>query len=185
MNTVQRSPRRTGASEDSASSANSPMMLMPSFSACSSRKEPVPAAQASFMAKSTTTPSSRLMNLESCPPISKMVSGIAVDVLAADEGGARLVGGDLVVDGVGADELADEFPAGAGGGDAQDLEPVAHLVVDLGQAAVDHLDRPAFGLDVDLLDHLAVARRAAPGWWTPSRCRCPGRRSTLPSAGNS
>ena len=49
-------------------------MLMPSFSACSSRNEPVPAAQASFMAKSTTTPFSMEMNLESCPPISKMVS---------------------------------------------------------------------------------------------------------------
>ena len=74
MNTVQRSPRRIGAGELSASCANSPMMLMPSFSACSSRNEPVPAAQASFMAKSTTTPSCRLMNLLSWPPISKIVS---------------------------------------------------------------------------------------------------------------
>ncbi len=49
-------------------------MLMPSFSACSSRNEPVPAAQASFIAKSTTMPSCRLMNLLSWPPISKIVS---------------------------------------------------------------------------------------------------------------
>ena len=49
-------------------------MLMPSFSARSSRKEPVPAAQASFMVKSTTMPSCRLMNLLSWPPISKIVS---------------------------------------------------------------------------------------------------------------
>ena len=74
MNTVQRSPRRMGADEPSASSANSPTMLMPSFSACSSRNEPVPAAHASFMAKSTTMPSCRLMNLLSWPPISKIVS---------------------------------------------------------------------------------------------------------------
>ena len=102
---------------DSASSANSPMMLMPSFSACSSRNEPVPAAQASFMAKSTTMPSCRLMNLESWPPISKIVSHLLAD-LAADEVGAGLVGGDLVGDDVGADELADELAAGAGGAHA-------------------------------------------------------------------
>ena len=34
----------------------------------------MPAAQASFMAKSTTTPFSIEMNFESCPPISKIVS---------------------------------------------------------------------------------------------------------------
>ena len=34
----------------------------------------MPAAHASFIAKSTTIPSSRLMNLASCPPISKIVS---------------------------------------------------------------------------------------------------------------
>jgi len=65
MNTVQRSPRRIGAGELRAMRANSPLMSMPSFSACSSRNEPVPAAQASFMAKSTTIPSCRLMNFES------------------------------------------------------------------------------------------------------------------------
>ncbi len=74
MNTVQRSPMRMGAREERAISANSPLIRISSRSACSSRKDPVPAAQASFIAKSTTTPSSRLMNFESCPPISKMVS---------------------------------------------------------------------------------------------------------------
>ena len=67
MKTVQRSPSRTGAFEESASRANSPLMLMPSFSACSSRNEPVPAAQASFIAKSTTTPFSMEMNLRILP----------------------------------------------------------------------------------------------------------------------
>ena len=43
MNTVHRSPRRIGASDDRASSANSPLMAMSSSSARSSRKLPVPA----------------------------------------------------------------------------------------------------------------------------------------------
>ena len=49
-------------------------MEMPSFSACSSRKVPVPAAQTLFISKSTTTPWSSVMYLESWPPISKIVS---------------------------------------------------------------------------------------------------------------
>ena len=81
--------------------------------------------------------------------------GHPVDQLAADEGRAGLVSGDLVVDGVGADELADQLAPGAGGGHAQDVEARAHLVPDLGQTAVDHLDGAALGLDVDLFDHLA------------------------------
>ncbi len=49
-------------------------MPSPSFSACSSRKDPVPAAQTLFISKSTTLPPQILMYLESCPPISKTVS---------------------------------------------------------------------------------------------------------------
>ena len=74
MKTVHRSPIRTGAFEERAISANSPLIRIPSRSACSSRNDPVPAAHASFIAKSVTTPFSRPMNLESCPPISKIVS---------------------------------------------------------------------------------------------------------------
>src|SRR3970040_492820 len=74
MKTVQRSPRRMGAGEDRARRENSPTIETPSRSACSSRNDPVPAAHASFIVKSTTTPSSTRMNLESCPPISKIVS---------------------------------------------------------------------------------------------------------------
>ena len=58
MKTVQRSPRHDGAGDRRASVANSSRIEMPSRSACSSRKEPVPAAQALFIAKSTTTPRS-------------------------------------------------------------------------------------------------------------------------------
>ncbi|OPZ72242.1 MAG: hypothetical protein BWY83_00751 [bacterium ADurb.Bin478] len=75
MNTVHRSPSLMGALLERASLANSPLMAMSSSSARSSRKLPVPAAQASFMVKSTTTPSCSEMNFESCPPISKIVSG--------------------------------------------------------------------------------------------------------------
>ncbi len=74
MKTVHLSPIGGGVVHPSARSLNSPLMLMPSLSACSSRKEPVPAAQTLFISKSTTTPSLRAMYLESCPPISNMVS---------------------------------------------------------------------------------------------------------------
>ncbi len=74
MKTVHLSPIGGGAEQPSASSLNSPFMLMPSLSACSSKKEPVPAAQTLFISKSTTTPSFKAMNLESCPPISNIVS---------------------------------------------------------------------------------------------------------------
>ena len=108
----------------------------------------------------------------------------AVDQLAADEGGAGLVGGDLVVDGVGADQFPDQFPAGAGGAHAADAQPRAHLVPDVLQALVDHFHGAAVGLDVDLLDHLAGRRRAPPGWWRRSRRRRPGTRRSAFGARN-
>ena len=74
MKTVHRSPSRPGAREPRAICPNSPTMLIPSFSACSSRKDPVPAAQTLFISKSTITPFWMLMYFESWPPISKMVS---------------------------------------------------------------------------------------------------------------
>ncbi|GBE01407.1 hypothetical protein BMS3Abin08_00836 [bacterium BMS3Abin08] len=74
MNTVHRSPSLQGLSEEKAHSANSPFIEISSFSACSSRKEPVPAAHALFISKSTITPSLREIYLESWPPISKIVS---------------------------------------------------------------------------------------------------------------
>src|SRR5512147_2146834 len=74
MNTVQHSPNLQGDPAQKARLSNSCLILMPSRSACSSKNEPVPAAQALFISKSTTAPFARLMNLESCPPISKMVS---------------------------------------------------------------------------------------------------------------
>ena len=75
--------------------------------------------------------------------------------LAADEVCAGLVGGDLVGDDVGTDELADELAAGAGGADAQQVDALADLVVDVDQARGHDFHGPRVGLDVDLLDDRA------------------------------
>ena len=73
MKTVQRSPRSAGAREARAISPNFSSGIS-ILAACSSIKEPVPAAQILFIMKSTTSPSLREIYLESCPPISKTVS---------------------------------------------------------------------------------------------------------------
>ncbi|KJJ83163.1 hypothetical protein OMAG_002973 [Candidatus Omnitrophus magneticus] len=65
INTVHRSPRSQGPSALNASLANSSFTDTFSLSACSSRNEPVPAAQALFISKSTMTPFSMDMYLES------------------------------------------------------------------------------------------------------------------------
>ena len=80
----------------------------------------MPAAQTLFIMKSTTAPLDRLMYLESWPPISKMVSTSGID--GRGRGG---LGGDLVAHHVGADEVAGEIAAGAGGGRAQDVDLLA------------------------------------------------------------
>ena len=46
----------------------------PSFRACSSIKLPVPAAHTLFIMEKVTLPRFRVVNFESCPPISMMVS---------------------------------------------------------------------------------------------------------------
>ncbi len=74
MNTVHCLPRSAGERDFMASSAKCSLMEIPSDSACSSRKEPVPAAQILFMAKSLIPPSLTETNLESWPPISMIVS---------------------------------------------------------------------------------------------------------------
>ncbi len=52
-------------------------------------------------------------------------------------------------------ELAYELATRAGGGYTQYLQAWAHLVPDVGETFVDHLDGATVGLDVDLFDHLA------------------------------
>ena len=68
------SPRDEGFSDLKARQLNSSFIDMSSFSACSSKKEPVPAAHALFISKSTIIPSFKEIYFESCPPISKIVS---------------------------------------------------------------------------------------------------------------
>ena len=129
---------------------------MPSFSACSSRNDPVPAAQASFIAKSTTTPFSIEMNLESWPAdFEDRVHQFAAKRVR-DVDGAGLVGGDLVVDRVGADELRDQFAARSGGADAADLQAVAPLLFELREARLHRFDRPSRGSEVDSMNHLVL-----------------------------
>ena len=153
MNTVQRSPSRIGrGATSSASSANSPLMSMPSFSACSSRNEP--GAGGAGLVHGEVDDDAVLQADELGVLAADLEDGVdlAAD-LAADEVGAGLVGGDLVGDDVGARELADELAARAGGADAEQVDAVADLVADLGEPGVDDLDGPRVGLDVDLLDH--------------------------------
>ena len=82
IKTVQRSPRSQGCSPRSASGPKSPMG-MPMCAACSSTKEPVPAAQILFIWKSATSPPCGEIYVESCPPISKTVSASGTQTLAA------------------------------------------------------------------------------------------------------
>ncbi len=83
IKTVHRSPIDVGAAHPSASSLNSPFMDMPILSACSSRNEPVPAAQTLFISKSTTTPFFNAIYFESWPPISNIVSTVGSMTAAA------------------------------------------------------------------------------------------------------
>ena len=135
--------------------ANSPLMEMPSFSACSSRNDPVPAAQASFMAKSTTTPCSIEMNLESWPPISKMVSTGSPPMVWLTCSAPVLC---AVIS-----SLTTSAPANSAISSRPD--PVVptprissrspHKLVQLGEALLHSLDRPAGGSQVDIVDHRA------------------------------
>ena len=82
IKTVQRSPSSEGFSDVRASGPNS-LIGIPIRAACSSTKEPVPAAQILFIWKSATSPSFREINLESWPPISKTVSACGFQWTAA------------------------------------------------------------------------------------------------------
>ena len=148
---------------------------MPSFSACSSRNDPVPAAQASFMAKSTTTPFSMEMNLESWPPISKIVSTGSPPSVLADVDRAGLVGGDLVVDHVGAHEFGDQLAARSGGAHAANFQAAAPHSLNFGQPLLDRFNGPAGRAQVDVMDHARRIRPSPRRSWKRSRYRGPGR----------
>src|SRR5262249_46124085 len=74
---------------------------------------------------------------------------------AADVDGAGLVGGDLVVDRVGADELGGQLAAGAGGSGAGDIEAAAPNALDFGEPLLHGFDRAAGGAEVDVVDDRA------------------------------
>lgn len=65
--------------------------------ACSSTKEPVPAAQILFIWKSATSPPCREIYFESCPPISKTVSASGTQTLAPGAGDAHAADGEGAV----------------------------------------------------------------------------------------
>ncbi len=71
--------------------------------------------------------------------------GVHVGVDGRGGGG---LGGDFVAHHVGADEVAGEVAAGAGGGRAHDLHPVADLSAHPAQALGDGLQGPAGGHEV-------------------------------------
>ncbi|MCY2923852.1 MAG: hypothetical protein NT031_00155 [Planctomycetota bacterium] len=70
-----------------------------------------------------------------------------------DEGRAGLVGGDFVVDGIGPDELADQFAPRARRAHPADDHAVAQLIPDRPQGLGNDLDGPALSHRVDLVDH--------------------------------
>ncbi len=82
-----------------------------------------------------------------------------VEIAPADEGGAGLVGRDLVLNRVGADQLADQLPAGPGGPHAADRDRVAELVPQLLQPVGHHLHGSPLRSDVDLLEKVSIPIR--------------------------
>lgn len=65
--------------------------------ACSSTKEPVPAAQILFIWKSATSPPCGEIYFEACPPISKTVSASGTQTLAPGAGDAHAADGEGTV----------------------------------------------------------------------------------------
>ncbi len=66
---------------------------------------------------------------------------------------AGLVGGDLIVDDVGADEFGDQLAAGAGGASAADLEAAAPEALDFAEALLHGLDGASCGAEIDIVDN--------------------------------
>ncbi len=144
MNTVHWQPRSAGAVDAAARRENSSTIATPKCSACSSRNDPVPAAQILFITKSSMCPSRTWMYFESCPPISKIVS-----TSGAISTAARSLAGDLVLDQVRAQQVGGQMAAAPRDRDAQHVQPLADRIADHVEPLADGLDRPAAGGQVD------------------------------------
>src|SRR5208337_4507177 len=75
--------------------------------------------------------------------------------LLADVHGPGLVGGDLVVDRVGAHQFADQLAAGTRGPHATNVEPGPEFGLDLLEPPVNHLDGPPLRGQVDFFQKIA------------------------------
>ena len=151
MKTVQRSPRLAGCEPVSAVGPISSRGT-PSFLACSSIKEPVPAAQILFIWKSVDN---------------AVFNGNELGVLAADfengvhgrvkrHGGPGL-GRDFVAHHVGPHQAADHVSARPGGGGPGDSHGVAEFLLQLDQAGAHGVDRIARSPQVAETDDLVVS----------------------------
>src|SRR4051794_17724046 len=69
---------------------------------------------------------------------------------------AGLVRGDLVVDGVSADEFADQFAPATSRSNATNVEHRAEFLLNLAQTGGHDLDRAAVGAQVDFVEQIAV-----------------------------
>ncbi len=75
--------------------------------------------------------------------------------LIGDVHGAGFVRGDLVVNGVGADQLANQFTSRAGGAHAEDFETVTEFSFDLSESALHDFNRTALGAEIDFMQQIA------------------------------
>ena len=164
MKTVQRSPSMTGLGACRASALNSSSTLTRKRPACSSRKAPVPAAQALFIAKSTTTPSRTADEL----------AVLSADLEDGVDGGVKLdrgagLGGDLGADDVGADEVGGQVATRAGGAYGAHGKRVAiaggKFGADLGEAVAHNVERVALRAARSAGPGRAPARRGRRPWW--------------------
>ena len=151
MNTVHWQPRSAGAADAAARRENSSTIATPRWSACSSRNDPVPAAQILFITKSSMRPSRTWMYFESCPPISKIVS-----TSGAISTAARSWQVISFLTRSAPSKCAGQMAAAPRDRDAEHAQPLADAIADDVQPLADGLDGPAAGGQVDAFVDLPV-----------------------------
>ena len=151
MNTVHWQPRSAGAVDAAARRENSSTIATPKCSACSSRNEPVPAAQILFITKSSMCPSADVDVFRVLPADLED----RVDVRRDLDRGPQLAG-DLVLDQVCAQQVRGQMAAAPRDRDAEHVQPLADRIADHVEPLADGLDRPAAGGQVDAFIDLPV-----------------------------